>query len=202
MVKSILALKQQNLFVCIMCLFAFNISAQSPTSPFVVGDEAPNFSGIDQFGRNFDLKEVTNKGPVVLMFYRGYWCPYCNKQLSQMEDSLSFITEKGGTVVAVTPEQPEGIEKTIKKTKASFVILHDKDLKIMNQYDVGFRIDEDVLRKSKSRINYIEKNNGSNGPNLPVPATYIIGQDGKIMHAFYDPDYKKRATVGKILENL
>lgn len=187
-------------------IFSFFINyavAQSPVSAFHVGDEAPNFAGVDQFGNEFELNKAIDKGPVVLLFYRGYWCPYCNKQLSQLEDSLNFISEKGGMVVAVTPEKPEGIKKTIKKTNASFVIIHDKDLKIMTAYNVGFKLNEDALRKNKSKggIN-LEKYNGDNGPNLPVPATYIIGDDGKILFGFYDPDYKKRATVGKILDNI
>jgi len=94
-----------------------------------------------------------------------------------MEDSLSFITEKGGTVVAVTPEQPEGIQKTIEKTKSSFKIIHDSDLEIMKLFSVDFTISDRLNKRYTKKGLYVEKNNGSNGPNLPVPATYIIGSD-------------------------
>jgi peroxiredoxin len=172
--------------------------AQNNKSTFAVGDIAPNFEGKDQFGQAFELSRVLKNNPVVLMFYRGHWCPYCNKQLSQLEDSINFITDKGGIVVAVTPEQPEGIDKTMKKTGASFLILHDKNLEIMKKYGVDFRLEDDLMKK------YLKMGmtNGANGANLPVPATYIINSDQKILYSFYDPDYKKRATVKKILENL
>ncbi|UXX80563.1 AhpC/TSA family protein [Reichenbachiella carrageenanivorans] len=166
------------------------------------GDKALNFKSVDQNGETFELYEALKKGPVVLMFYRGFWCPHCNKQLSQMEDSLNFITEKGGIVVAVTPEQPESVQKTVDKTGASFKILYDQDLAIMNTYHVAFKLEEAILEKYNNWGIDLAVTNGDNGPNLPVPATYIIGQNKKILYAFFDPDYKKRATVGKILQNL
>lgn len=189
------------LFVFVVFTSEYTI-AQNVTSPLKKGDKAFNFTGKDQSGNAFELYKALDKGPVVLLFYRGYWCPYCNKQLSQMEDSLQFITDKGGMVIAVTPEKPEGIAKTIEKTDASFKIIHDDDLTIMKAYDVAFKIEESMLKKYKNWGIDLMDNNGNNGPNLPVPATYIIGQDRKIIYAFFDPDYTKRATVGKILQNL
>ncbi|MEO9805316.1 MAG: peroxiredoxin-like family protein [Reichenbachiella sp.] len=188
--------------VFFVIMFSLHANAQEIPIPLKVGDEALNFEGIDQNGDSFELYEILKKGPVVLMFYRGFWCPHCNKQLSQMEDSLDFITQKGGIVVAVTPEKPESVEKTIDKTGASFKIIHDKDLSIMNIYHVAFNLEEAMLKKYKKWGIDVVEANGDNGPNLPVPATYIIGQDRQILYAFFDPDYKKRATVGKILQNL
>ncbi len=185
-----------------VCFLSLPLMAQEGPFQLSEGDKALNFQGIDQNGKSFEFYEALDKGPVVLMFYRGFWCPHCNKQLSQMEDSLSFITEKGGIVVAVTPEKPESIAKTVDKTGASFKIIHDKDLSIMNTYHVAFKMEEVLLKKYKKWGIDLDAANGDNGPNLPVPATYIIGQDKKIMYAFFDPDYKKRATVGKILQNL
>lgn len=179
-----------------------DVLAQSPESKLKVGETAINFKGTDQFGNEFELAKTLEKGPVVLLFYRGHWCPYCNKQLSQMEDSLDFITDKGGIVVAVTPEKPEYIDQTIEKTNASFLILHDKDLNIMNKYGVGFELSDIIVDKYLSRGRDLDIINGNNGANLPVPATYIISQENEILYVFYDVDYRKRATVGKILEKL
>ncbi len=176
--------------------------AQADESKFAMGDQVPNFTGVDQFGDEFELSKQLEKGPVVLMFYRGYWCPYCNKQLSEMQDSLQFITERGGAVIAVTPEQPEYVQETVTKTNASFKIIHDKDLKIMNTYGVAYRMEDALVKKYKKNGLDVAQTNGDNGTYLPVPATYIINSDGSILYAFYDPDYKKRATVSKILKNL
>lgn len=190
-------------FLC-LCFCASKAVAFAQITPYQinVGEQAPNFSGVDQYGNEVELYEVLEQSPVVVMFYRGAWCKYCNKQLSEMEDSIRFITEKGGVVMAVTPEQPTSIKKTISNTKASFKIIHDKNLKIMNAYHVTYEVDDAMMKKYKRRGIDVLGANKINGSNLPVPATYIVGQDRKILYSFYDPDYRRRATVGQILENL
>jgi peroxiredoxin len=167
-----------------------------------VGDKAPAIIGIDQNGKNISLKDVLKNGEAVLIFYRGQWCPYCNKQLSQLNDSLSYITAKGGTILTITPETAENIKKTIGKTKASFSILEDKGLTIMRDYKVSFAVDEKTIEKYKGYGIDFEKANGENGANLPVPATYIVGKDGYIKYVFFSADYSKRASVKDIINNL
>ncbi|PIB37057.1 hypothetical protein BFP72_17430 [Reichenbachiella sp. 5M10] len=190
------------IFAVMMTVSSIIAYAQNPTPLYDKGDTAPTFVGTDQFGKPFDLSEQLDKGPVVLMFYRGYWCPHCNKQLSQLEDSLSFITQKGGSVIAVTPEKPDNIEKTIQKTDASFKIIYDQDLSIMNTYGVSYKMEDALIEKYKGYGLNVAQINGMDEPYLPVPATYIIDSSGKILFAFYDPDYSKRATVKQILKNL
>jgi peroxiredoxin len=166
------------------------------------GDVAPDFTVADQNGKNIQLKKLLQKGEVVLIFYRGQWCPYCNKQLSNLNDSLPFITAKGATVLAVTLETPENIKKTIGKTKAVYSILEDKYMAIMKAYKVNFAVDEKTVEKYKKYGIDFDKVNGANGANLPVPATYIIGVDGTIKYAFFNPDYTQRTSVKVLLENL
>jgi peroxiredoxin len=96
------------------------------------------------------LKDLLKKGKVVLVFYRGYWCPFCNKELTRLNDSLQFITEKGATVVAVTPEKPENIDSTVNRTKATFSILYDEGMKIMKAYDVAFEVQENVATRYRN----------------------------------------------------
>ncbi len=163
---------------------------------------APDFSAKDQNGKLVSLSEQLKKGPVVLLFYRGQWCPYCNKQLKQLEDSLSFITAKGAIVIAVSPEKPENIKKTIDKTKATYSVLFDEGLKIMKNYDVSYGVDANTVEKYKGYGIDFSSVNGSNGANLPVPALYIIGKDGKIAYRFFDTNYTNRASVAEILANL
>ncbi len=167
-----------------------------------VGDKAPSITGIDQNGKEVSLKDILKKGDAVLIFYRGQWCPYCNKQLSQLNDSLSYITAKGGTIITITPETAGNIKKTVSKTKASFSILEDKGLAIMKDYKVSFAVDEKTIEKYKGYGIDFEKANGENGANLPVPATYIVGKDGKIKYVFFNTDYSKRASVKNIVDNL
>ena len=167
-----------------------------------VGDKAPDFAAKDQSGRVVSLKEALKRGPVVMLFYRGQWCPFCNKQLSHYSDSLALISAKGATVLAITPETGENVKKTVEKAKANFPVLEDEGLTIMKLYKVNFAVDEKTITKYKGYGIDFENANGSNGPNLPVPATYIIGKDGKIKYVFFNTDYRKRASVQDILNNL
>ncbi len=166
------------------------------------GDTAPDITGMDQNGKSVELKQLLTKGDVVVVFYRGQWCPYCNKQLSKINDSLSFITAKGATVLTITPETADNIKKTIDKTKAAYSIIEDKGMAIMKNYKVNFAVDAETITKYKKYGIDFDKANGANGANLPVPATYIVGKDGKIKYTFFNADYSKRASVKEILDNL
>ena len=114
----------------IFLLLAFSSFAQEKPEGLFINSKAPDFKAKDQNGVDINLKDIRKKGPVVIIFYRGNWCPYCNKELTRLQDSLQLITEKGAQVIAVTPEASEGIGKTIEKTKASFSIVHDEEMKI------------------------------------------------------------------------
>ncbi|MFC2100324.1 peroxiredoxin-like family protein [Bacteroidota bacterium] len=188
-----------SLFLILLASLSY---AQNKVSTFKVGDPAPEFKGIDQFDNLIELKSLLAHGPVLLVFYRGYWCPHCNKHLSNLQDSLELITAKGVTVIAVTPESSESIEKTIEKTDASFHILFDKDHMIVKKYRLSFEL------KGPKKIAYktwginLEKINGEEDNILPVPATYLIGQDGIIKFLHYETDYTTRSSVKEILNSL
>jgi peroxiredoxin len=167
------------------------------------GSQAPEFSAKDNTGKNIDLKQLLKAHKaVVLFFYRGQWCPYCNKQISQLQDSLQLLTGKGAYVVGVTPETSENINKTIDKTHASFSIIQDKGYSIMKAYDVNYTVDDAMLGKLKNYGVDLEKNNGNTDHVLPVPATYVIDRSGKIIYVHFDKDYTKRASVSSILAVL
>ncbi len=181
-------------------LLAGSASAQTPTVPLAasalrVGEKAPDFRAADAAGRPVALKELLRKGPVVLYFYRGQWCPYCNKELSQLQDSLQVLTAKGAQVVVVTPETQENIGQTVAKTKAAFPIVHDQDFAIMKAYHTAFTVDEATVQKYQGFGVDLKKANGAAAAVLPVPATYVIGQDGTIKFAYFNPDYRHRASV-------
>lgn len=182
--------------------FVFAQSENIKPEGLKVGDMAPEFNATDQDGKKIQLKQLLAKGDVVIVFYRGQWCPYCNKQLSKINDSLSLITAKAAKVVTITPETADNIKKTVEKTKAAYSIVEDKGMTIMKSYKVNFAVDEKTIEKYKSYGIDFDKANGSNGANLPVPATYIIGKDGKIKYAFFNIDYRQRASVKEILDNL
>ena len=194
-------MKKITLFLSFL-ISVFSVTAQADLKGLNINDNAPDFTAVDQNGKEFNLKSQLKKGAVVLVFYRGQWCPYCNKQLKQLEDSLSMILAKGASVVAITPEKPENVAKTITKTKATYPVLFDDGLKIMKSYDVLFKVDDITIeRYKKFGIDFAEANGTINGANLPVPAVYIV-KNGKVIFRYFDIDYKMRAYVVDILKYL
>ena len=159
------------------------------------GTKVENFIAKDQEGQVFDLYENLESGPVVVIFYRGHWCGICNRQLKSLEKSLQDLKSTGAQIVAITPESPKGIKGTIEKTKASFPIISDSDNKISGQFDVVFKVTEAYKKRLKSKDFSLESNNNQVEATLPIPATYIIGQDKKVQFRHFDPNYRNRTTI-------
>jgi len=177
----------------------------NPVAPLgiEVGTKAPNFKAVDQNGYLIDLESMLREAPVVLIFYRGYWCPYCNRALKSYADSINLVTDKGAWFIAVTPETLDGIAKTIDETNLKFSVLSDAKGKIMEAYDVAFNVTTEYITKIKrfKRVSIAENNDQKNAV-LPVPATYIINKSGTIVYRHFEYNYKKRASIGTILANL
>lgn len=187
----------------------YNLTAQGSfksekeVKGIAVGTSVENFTARDAKGNLFNFAEELKNGPVVIIFYRGQWCPVCNKHLSKLQDSLQAIADKGAKVIAISPEKPEKIEKTVQKTNAEFTILYDEGYKICNAFDVTH------LPSGTSRTAYntmlgadLKNAHTDDSQQLPVPATFIIGQNGKVVWRHFDTNYKNRATVSEIIENL
>jgi peroxiredoxin len=192
----------KKLLFSLVLLCSISIYGQEQPEGLFINSKAYDFKAKDQNGKEIRLKELLKKGKVVLIFYRGQWCPYCNRYLQKLEDSLSLIKEKGATVVAITPELPENISKTVEKTKAEFSIIYDEGLKIMKAYEVEYEVPLNIQERYRNTGIKLDENNGKNGNYLPIPATYIIDKDANISYRFFNADYKKRPSVKEILDNL
>lgn len=188
-------------FACLLMVVQIAAAQEAPEGLFIAS-KAPDFKATDQNGKEIRLKDLLKEGKVVLVFYRGQWCPYCNKELSRLQDSLQMIKDKGATLVAVSPEKPENITKTVEKTKAEYSVLYDEGLKIMKAYEVEFEVPENTITRYRNAGIDIGKNNGDNGNFLPVPAVYIIDKESTITYRFFETDYKKRPSVQDLLNNL
>jgi len=168
-----------------------------------VGAVAPMFTALDADSNIFSLEKALKNGPVVLIFYRGFWCPVCNKHLGQIQDSLRLIEEMGAKVIAVSPEKPEYLGVMEEKTGAQFTLLYDEGYKIADAYDVTFKPSATTLFTYNTFLGAkLKETHSDESQRLPIPATYIIGQDGKIAWRQFDPDYKNRSTVKEILDAL
>ncbi len=202
-------MKRILLATCIFSAIINSVYSQNMTKNvtdakgLAVGDSIINFTAKDLNDSLFDLKAALKKGPVVVIFYRGQWCPICNRHLSNLQDSLQLIYDKGAQVVAISPEKSEFLKRTAEKTHASFSLLYDEDYKISQQFDVLF------LPDALKRITYntilnanLKTTQSDDSERLPIPATFIIDTNGKIVWRHFDPDYKKRSTVAEILRNI
>lgn len=198
--KNTINVIKKLLFVALFTISANSLFAQAGLK---AGDKAPVFIAKDNSGKELDLKKLLkNNKAVVLFFYRGQWCPYCNKHIQQLQDSLQLLTAKGAYVVGVTPETDENIAKTVGKTKAAFSMVSDKGYVIMKAYDVNFVMEQAQVSKYKGYGIDLEANNGNTDHVLPVPATYVIGKDGKLTYVHFDKDYRKRASIKTLLSVL
>ncbi len=168
------------------------------------GDEAPTFEAKTSEGETFNLNDALEENAIALIFYRGFWCPHCSRIFSAYADSLSYLTDLGIRIVAVTPETYENVDKMVDQTDVTFTVLSDPDGKIMRLYDVDFRVTDEYNQKIvKYKGASIEEMNGTDIAELPIPATYLIVRDGnsgkgKIVWRHFDPNYKNRARVHDI----
>lgn len=191
-------------FLVVACSFlGLFIYAQEKPEGLFINSKAPDFRANDQNGAEIRLKDVIKDSLVVLVFYRGQWCPYCSKYLKKLEDSLMLLKEKGARLIAISPEKPENIKKTVDKTNVSYSVLYDKDMKIMKAYDVAFEVDEKTVSRYKNAdIDLAAANGQKDKVYLPVPAIYIINKEGTIIYRYFEPDYKKRVLVLEVLVQL
>ncbi len=191
------------LFLLVGTLASSVALAQEKPEGLFINSKAPDFQAIDQNGKEIRLKDVLKDSLVVLFFYRGQWCPYCNRHLKKLEDSLQLIKDNGAKLIAVTPEKPEFISKTIEKTKASYSLLYDKEMKIMKAYAVAFQVDDKTVSRYKNAdIDLATANGQKDKIYLPVPAVYVISKEGTILYRFFNTDYKRRPSVEEIVANL
>lgn len=180
----------------------FSVLAQDKPEGLFINSKAADFRVKDQNGNDINLKDIRKKGYVVIVFYRGNWCPYCNKQLKKLQDSLQFITAKGAQLIAITPEAKEGIDSTVAKTGATFPIIFDEGMKISQNYHVNFKVDDRTVAHYKNTGIDLFKINQQREAELPVPAVYIIDKEGNVTYRYFDENYRNRVSVKEILQNL
>lgn len=166
------------------------------------GQPAPNFSLPNVTAQLVELKTLLAKGPVVLSFYRGQWCPYCNLELRALQAIQSDIEALGGTLVAVSPQTPDNSLSTAEKNELTYEVLSDVGNVVARDYGLVFQLPEN-LRPIYSGFGIdVPAHNGDDTFELPIAATYVIGADGTVAHAFVNADYTQRLEPSEILSAL
>lgn len=166
------------------------------------GQKAPDFTLPDAKGQPVRLSDLLKKGPVILTFYRGGWCPFCNLQLKSYQSHLAEIRAKGAELVAVSPQTPESTLSTAEQDALTFPVLSDVGGKVARTYGLVFKVPDDVVPIYKKFGIDLEKHNGDARHELPIPGTYLIGRDGTVLLSHVDADYKKRLPVETLLGAL
>ena len=167
-----------------------------------VGATAPDFTLANVTGAAVSLRSLLENGPVVLSFYRGGWCPYCNLELRALQNVLPQIQALGANLVAISPETPDNSLTTSEKNELSFAVLSDVGNRVAREFGLVFTLPE-ALRPIYEGFGIdLPAHNGDDRFELPVPATYVIDTDGRIAHAFANVDYTQRLDPEAILAAL
>ncbi len=168
-----------------------------------VGQKAPTFELPNPVGKLMSLDALLEKGAVVVTFYRGDWCPYCNLQLRALQARLSEIHELGATLVAISPQVPDGSLTKSEINEMDFIVLSDQDAKVASEYGVAWEVPEFLLDHMRvDRSLDLEKINNGNGSVLPIPGTFILGRDGVVEWSYVNVDYRTRSEPEEIIQAL
>ncbi len=165
------------------------------------GQKAPDFTLKNADGQPTQLSALLKKGPVILTWYRGGWCPYCNLALAALMEKLPEITAAGGQLVALTPELPNHADETVKKNQLDFEVLSDVGNRVAREYGIVFKMTPYVAAAMRKGAKLHEWN-GDESDELPLAATYVIAQDGTVTYAFLDADYRRRAEPSRLVDAL
>lgn len=166
------------------------------------GDKAPAFTLSDTEGNPVSSGELLANGPLVISFYRGVWCPYCNMELQALEEALPQFAALGASVVAISPQNPVNSRKSVRQNQLSFPILTDTKNDIAAAFGLRFTLPDYLIELYKNLKNDLPSFNNDPAWTLPMPARYVIGQDGTILYSEVNPDYTHRPEPSDMLPVL
>ncbi|QDE31412.1 peroxiredoxin-like family protein [Shewanella polaris] len=176
---------------------------QQGNSAIDLGQKAPDFSLANSDGQSISLIDLLQQGPVVVTFYRGSWCPYCNLQLRALQARLADIQALGAQLVAISPQVPDGSMTKDEMNNLDFFVLSDQDAKVASQYGVAWEVPAFLSQHMRvDRKLDLEAINNGNGSVLPIPATFVIDRDGVVTWRYVDVDYRTRSEPDDIIEAL
>lgn len=156
------------------------------------GDRMPDFELPDATGMTVKSSDLRKKGLLLVSFYRGEWCPYCNLELKALQERHAEIVAAGATLVAISPQTPDFSLTTRQKHDLKFSVLSDRENKVARRFGLVFTVDESLRPIYQAFGIDLKEHNGDESFELPVPATYLVANDGGILEAFINSDYRGR----------
>jgi len=166
------------------------------------GDKAPVFTLKDADGNDVSSRALLAQGPLVVTFYRGVWCPYCNYDLQAIEEVRNEIEARGASLVAISPQTKANSRKSQRDNKLGFSILSDPGAAVAAEFGLRFALPADLIEVYRQFGNDLSSINDDDAWVLPMPARYVIGADGTIAYAEVNPDYTRRPDPSELLPVL
>jgi peroxiredoxin len=166
------------------------------------GDKAPPFALKDASGKTFSSSQLLAPGPLIVSFYRGVWCPYCNIELQALQEALPAFRELGAQLVAISPQNAVNSRKSIRTNALDFPILSDPGNETAAAFGLRFALPDYLIELYKSLKNDLPAFNGDTSWTLPMPGRFVIGQDRIIRYAELNPDYTRRPEPSDMLPAL
>jgi peroxiredoxin len=166
------------------------------------GDAMPEFTLLDPDGKSVSSRDLLARGPLVISFYRGVWCPYCNLELQALQEALAEITARGASLVAISPQTAANSRKSQRDNQLGFPILSDTNSNVAHAFGIRFALPDYLIELYKGFKNDLPTINNDPSWVLPMPARYVVGTDGIIAYAEVNPDYTQRPDPSELLPVL
>jgi peroxiredoxin len=179
------------------------VAAQSNSAPLKEGDSIPDVKLRTDDNQEVSLRKLVAEKPTVLIFYRGGWCPFCTRHLSDLAGIEQDLEKAGARLLAISMDQPSKLRETPNRDKLGYRLLSDSDAVAAKAFGIAFQVEDDLVRKYKDSYKIdLEAASGQTHHILPHPAVFVVNTAGKIQFAYVNPDYKVRLEPAKILEQV
>jgi peroxiredoxin len=178
------------------------VASGAATRALKAGDLAPDFVLKDPDGRPVSSTGLLTQGPLVVSFYRGVWCPYCNMELQALQEALPQFRKLGASLVAISPQNAANSRKSIRTNGLEFPILSDPGNETAAAFGLRFKLPDYLIELYKKLKNELPAFNGDASWTLPMPGRFVIAQDGVIRYAEVNPDYTHRPEPADMLPAL
>lgn len=170
--------------------------------PLKAGEAIPAVTVANASGDPVEIGSFHQDGPLVIVFFRGSWCPICTRHFQDLIKLHPEITSLGAKTIAISPDSADNTKDNAVKLKTPFPLLSDPDLVAAKAFGLAFEVDEETITKYRGFGIDLEKASGRDHHALPVPAVFIVDQSGKILFAHSNPDYRKRLEAKTIVAEL
>lgn len=168
-------------------------------TPILTGTRIPDVSVRNIDGDSVNLRNLISRDPTVLIFYRGGWCPYCNKHMAELQQVEERLVDMGYQILAVSPDRPEKLKESISKHDLSYTLLSDSPMIASSAFGLAFKVDQKTLKRYDQIGIDLEESSGYDHHLLPVPAVFLVDTEGMIRFKYVNPDYKVRVKSKVLL---